>query len=157
MTTATDLWAAVEANYEVNGLITLTNIRDRGATAINLTAGVSAAQHVLDLWAIHTQVAYAPTTASHVAVALQAVIAVLWRRGGSASAIEQVKWDEVFGPEGLLSKIKRTGPRGRMAPSTNSGVQPSSDFTQDGQATRPWSDPKSLPLGLLPQRRTAES
>lgn len=156
MTQAADLWTSVVAAYDSGGLISLTNIRDRSATAVNTTTGQNAAQEVIDLWPAFAQVAYDDTDALHVAVARQGVIAVLWRRGGSASTIEQVKWDEVFGDDGLLAKVRRTGARGRVSPLTNSGLSSSPDQTSDGRTVRPWSDPDSFPTGTLPLRRTVD-
>lgn len=156
MTAASDLWTAVKADYDAAGLLTLTNIRSRGATTINDTVGTAAAQAVINLWPIYAQTAYDQTNVMHVEVAELGVIAMLWRRGGSASSIEQVKWDEVFGDNGAVSKLKRTSSRGHASPGSNSGVQPSSELTQDGRPVLPWSDRRSLPLGILPQRLTAE-
>ena len=148
MTAASDLWAAVKVDYDAGGLLTLTNIRNRAATTINDTIGTSAAQAVVNLFPMHAQVDYDSTNAAHVECGKLGVIAVLWRRGGSASAIEQVKWDEVFGDAGVLSKLKRTGPRGRVAPVSNSGVTQAPEQTSDGSNVRGWSDPESLPVGL---------
>lgn len=156
MSATTELWAAVVTSYDSAGLVTLTNIRDRAATTINTTAGEDAAGDVINLWPIYAQVDYDSTDAKHVAVGKLGVIALLWRRGGSASAIEQVKWDEVFGDEGMISRLKRTGPRGHAAPSTNSAVQQSLESTTDGRQVRGWSDPDAIPNGLLPLRRTVD-
>lgn len=155
---ASALWTAVKAAYDADGLITLTNIRDRAQTAVDDTVGQSAAQEVIDLWPLYAQEDYDPTDGQHVRVAEHGVIAVLWRRGGSSTSIEQVKWDEVFSPEGMVAKVRRTGPRGRQGPSTNSEVQQRSGLTSSGQKVRGWSDPDSLPGGrsFLPQRRIAE-
>ena len=150
------LWAQVVAQYDASGLIPLTNIRDRSAVAIDTAAGVRAAQSVIDLWAMHAQVAYDGTDSHHVTVAVLGVIALLWRRGGSASAIEQVKWEEVFGSDGLLSKIRKTGPRARVGPITNSGVSTAPERLSDGSSVRGWSDRARLPPGYLPNRRSAE-
>lgn len=155
MTAATELWASVESAYDAGGLISLTNIRDRSATTVNDTVGESAAQEVIDLWGIYAQADYDSTDATNVAIGRQAVIAVLWRRGGSASTIEQVKWEEVFGDEGLIAKLKRTNSRGRISPSTNSGVQQSSELS-GGRAVRPWSDPDAIPNAFLPRRRIVD-
>lgn len=156
MTAASDLWASVVAAYDAGGLVTLTNIRDRAATTINTTAGEAAAQEVIDLWDIYAQAAYDEADAKHLAVARQAVVAMLWRRGGTASAIEQVKWEEVFGDDGLLSKIKRTGSRSRSSPTSNSGVKASSELDASGRQQRPWSDPGAVPRGMMPSTRPVD-
>jgi len=154
--TATALWAAVVADYDTDGLISLTNIRDRSATTIDTAVGEAAAQGVINLWPIYAQTDYDPDNPVHVEVAELGVIAMLWRRGGSASAIEQVKWDEVFGDEGLITRLRRTGPRGRQRPSSNSGVQQAPERDASGRAVRGWSDLQSLPANYMPLRRTVE-
>jgi hypothetical protein len=83
------------------------------------------------------------------------VIAVLWRRGGSASAIEQVKWDEVFGDQGVVARLRRVSVRGRLSPRSNSGVQQKAERDENGQAVRGWSDRESLPVNYLPTRTGA--
>ena len=152
MAIANDLWAAVVADYDADGLITLTNVRDRAATTIDDTVGTSAAQAVINLWPVYAETEYDETKDLHVEVAEMGVIAVLWRRGGSATTIEQVKWDEVFSPEGLINKIRRTGPRGHEGPSSNSGVTQKSELTSSGRRVRGWSDRESLPPSFLPRR-----
>jgi len=153
--TAAALWAAVVVSYDSDGLITLSNIRDRSATSIDTTAGEDAAQGVINLWDMYAQEAYDASDATHVEVAKEGVIALLWRRGGSSSSIEQIKYDTVFSDTGLISKVKRTGPRGRAGPSTNSGVSQRAETTTDGQRVRGWSDRESIPEGILPSRRIA--
>lgn len=155
MASADDLWDSVVVTYDEDGLIALTNIRDRSATTANASAGLSAAQGVIDVWPAYAQVEYDPTNALHVEVAKRATIAMLWSRGGSSSSIAKVEWDEVFGDGGLLEKIRRTSARGRQGPSTNSGVESSSEFLS-GRAVRGWSDRESLPREILPSRRTAD-
>ncbi len=155
MTAATELWAAVVASYDNDGLLTLTNIRNRAATTITTATGEDAAQGVIDLWASWTQVAYDSTKSAHVEVGKQGVIAMLWRRGGSAAAIAQVKWEDVFGSDGLISKVLTTGPRGRQGPSSNSGVTQKSE-TVNGRNVRGWSDLASLPTGHMPRQAIAE-
>lgn len=155
MSDATDLWTAVVTSYDADGLIELTNVRDRTATTVDTTAGQDAATSVLALWPAYAQVVYDGTNALHVEAAKQGVIAMLWRRGGSATTIEQVKWDEVFGTDGIITRVRRTGPRGHRVGSSNSGVT-SSRETINGQRVRGWSDKDSLPSGYLPRRQIAE-
>lgn len=154
--TATALWAAVVADYDTDGLISLTNIRDRSATTIDTAVGEAAAQAVINLWPIYAQVDYDPSNAVHVEVAELGVIAMLWRRGGSSSAIEQVKWEEVWGDDGMVTRLRRTGPRGRQRPSSNSGVQQAPERDASGRAVRGWSDLQSLPPNYMPLRRSVE-
>ncbi len=153
--TAAALWAAVKLDYDSDGLVTLTNIRNRAATTINDTVGEAAAQAVLNLWPAYVQTTYDAANLLHVEAGEMATIAVLWRRGGTSSTIEQVKWDEVFGDDGILSKIRRTGPRARMAPASNSGVDQAAEQTSDGSPVRGWADRESLPPNFLSTRRSA--
>jgi hypothetical protein len=149
--TATALWAAVVASYDADGLLALTNIRDRTATAINATVGQSAAQAVIDLWPAYAQESYDAANPLHVEVGKRATIAVLWSRGGTSAEIARVEWAEVFGDGGMVEKVRNTGARARVGPVTNSGIQPSRDQTIDGRPVRGWSDPASLPAGFLPR------
>ena len=154
MTDATDLWDFVVANYESEGLINLTNPRDNNATAVDATYGATAAQEVIDLFPLYGQVTYDASDSQHIAVGRRALIAVLFERGGTSSSIAQVEWAEVFGDDGLMSKLKRTGARGRQGPSSNSGVSQRSELTSNGRKARPWSDPAALPggRGFMPRR-----
>lgn len=141
-----DLWAYVESVYDADGLVTLTNIRDRSATTVNDTVGLAAAQSVIYLWPAYAQVDFDELDGLHLEVGAVAVIAILWRRGGASSEIEEVKWDQVWGPEGMIQKVRRTDPRGRAGPKSNSGTITSSESgTQYG-----WSDLRSLPAGYMP-------
>jgi len=149
------IWTAVVASYDSDGLITLTNIRDRSATSVSTATGQNAAQGVIDLWPAYAQVAFDVDDALHLEVAKRATIAMLWERGGSSSEIAKVEWDEVFSPDGLLARIKRTGARGRQGPSSNSGVQQKAEQTASGGKYRGWSDRESLPVSYLPNRKTA--
>lgn len=151
--TATALWAAVVDGYEANGLIQLTNPRDRSAVAIDTTYGEKIAQSVIDIFKAYTQVDYDSSDALHVEVGMAACIALLWRRGGTSTNIEKVKWEEVFGGEGMANVLKKTDPRGHEGPSTNSGLtQPAENC--EGGTYLPWSHPRALPGGYsyLPQR-----
>jgi hypothetical protein len=158
MTDATDLWDSVVANYESEGLINLTNPRDNNALAVDGTYGGTAAQEVIDLFPLYGQVVYDAANAQHVAVGRRAVLAILYERGGTSSATASTEWAEVFGDDGLLSKLKRTSVRGRSSPSSNSGVSQRSELTSDGRRVRGWSDADSLPLGrrFLPRRTIVE-
>lgn len=151
--TAAALWAAVVVSYDADGLISLTNINDNAATAIDTTIGEDAAQDVIDYWPIYAQEEYDSTDSTHVAVGKMAVIAVLWRRGGTSTTIEQVKWDEIFSSDGMIAKVRRTGPRARQKPKSNSGVSQRSELS-NGRRVRDWADPDALPLGrtYLPRR-----
>lgn len=150
LTDAETLWEATKDNYSAAGLISLTNIYVRDQDDIDDDVGVSAAQHVLDLWPIHAQNDFDVTSATHVAVGVQAVIAVLWRRGGSATQIEQVKWETVFGDDGLLGKVRKTGPRAHGVPAISGNTKSKSEGTLSGRPIQPWADTGSLPVNFPP-------
>lgn len=154
---ATALWAAVATSYEEQGLITLTNIRDRSATAIDTTSGEDAAQGVIDLWPIYAQADYDAANAAHVEVGKRAVIAMLWQRGGVANTVAKVEWDEVFGDSGLIGRLRKTTSRAHASPITNSGTTTSSELLPNGQPILGWSDRRNLPVGFLSNRRGAPS
>jgi hypothetical protein len=152
--TATTLWGAVVDAYDEEGLITLTNPRTNAATSINDEKGTSAAQEVLDLFPIYAQQEADLTDGATLAVCRRGVIAVLYERGGTASTIAAVEYGEVFGDEGLVSKLKRTSARARSNPQSNSGVKTKSELSSTGRGVRGWSDPESLPGGrsYMPRR-----
>jgi len=154
--TYAELWNAVVCDYDLDGLVTLTNTRDRSATEIDHVAGRRAAQAVIDLFPLYAQAAYDSSNAQHLEAAELGVIAMLWRRGGTASAIENVKWETVFGDDGLIAKIRKTKPRARIVPTSNSGTQQSSELNSDGSKIYGWSDPAGLPAGFLSQPKAAE-
>lgn len=146
MTDQADLWAYVTTIYDADGLTSLTNIRDRAATTADANVGTAAALSVIRLWPAYAQVDFDVDDGLHLEVAAAGVIAMLWRRGGAATSIEVVKWDTVFGDDGMISKVKRTDPRGRPGPSSNSGTI----TTQESGTQYGWSDRSSLPPGYLP-------
>lgn len=150
MTDATDLFEAVKLAYDNDGLITLTNIRDRTADSIDETYGDATAQSVIDLWPAWAQNDYDASNALHVEVAMEGWIALAWRRGGTSSAIAEVNWDSVFGPAGMISNVKKTGPRGRSGPKSNSNVTQPTGLTSTGRRKVPWSHPDSFPVNFAP-------
>ena len=148
--TATALWAATLADFDVDGLIQLTNPGEPDANAVNTTAGESAAQAVITLWPVYTQTTYDASDDLHVEIGKHATIAMLWRRGGSSQSIEQVKWDRVFDRDnGMASYLRRTDPRAHRGPSSNSDVSQKNT----GERYRGWSDRESLPSGMAINRK----
>jgi hypothetical protein len=148
------IWTAVKARYDSAGLTTLTNILDPSQTTVDDTVGTEAANGVLNLWPAYAQVAFDINDGTHTEAAVLGTIATLWRRGGSSTTIEQVKWDEVFGPDGIIAKIRRTNPRAHGVPSSNSGVSQKAEQTSAGGRYRGWSDRESLPAHYMPRRTT---
>ena len=153
---ATDLWTAVTAAYSTQALMDLTNPDDRSASTANATKGEAAAQAVIDLWPIYAQEDYDASSSLHVQVAVMGTIAMLHRRGGSSSEVDKVTWEEVFGPDGALMKLKRTGARARILPQISGNTQRSTEGTTSGTPQRPWSDSDSRPEGLSPDLNPAD-
>ena len=146
------LWTYVTSIYDSDGLVTLTNIRDRTATTVSDSVGTAASQSVIYLWPAYAQTEFDETDGLHLEVGAVAVISVLWRRGGASSAIEEVKWDQVWGPEGMIQKVRRTDARARAQPKSNSGTKTSKESgTQFG-----WSDLRSLPANYMPKVRDTD-
>jgi hypothetical protein len=155
MSDASDLWAAVAARYDSQTLLALTNIHDRSATTADATVGTQAAQDFIDLWDIYAQEDYDASDSTHVAVGVRGVLAILAERGGHAPESATVKWESVFGADGMIAHVRRTGPRSRQGPSTNSGVKQSSELSS-GRQIRGWSDKAAFPDGILPTDRTVD-
>lgn len=144
------LWAYAKTVYDSDGLVSLTNIGDRSATAIDDTVGEAAALSVIRLWPSYAQSDFDVSDPVHLETAVDGIIAMLWRRGGASTTIEQVKWDTVFGEGGTIEKLRRTSSRGRSGPSSNSRTITSTTTTRHYG----WSDPASLPPGYLPSNRS---
>ncbi|MAH48802.1 hypothetical protein CMI37_23445 [Candidatus Pacearchaeota archaeon] len=152
MTDQSDLWTAVQLDYVAAGLISLTNVHDTTATSVNDTVGTAASLSVIELWPVLAQEDYDGTDAAHVQIAGFGVIALLWRRGGTATEIEKIKWSEF---EELMTRLKRTNARARLTPTSNSSTTQSSEQSSSGRNIRPWSDSDSMPMGTLPSSRSA--
>ena len=146
MGTAEDLWTEVKTSYGTPLLTSLTG-GDRNGSIPDDVKGVDAAQGVLDLWEPHVQAKYDAADRQHVEVAKRGVIAMLWSRGGTGAEVARVKWDDVFGDNGLMVKLRRTGSRGRISP------EKGDTYSRDiGDRARPnWSDPSRRPANSLPR------
>lgn len=145
------LWAYVQTVYDTEGLLTLTNRSAREATTVDDTVGLAASQSVLNYWPAYAHIDFDVDDALHLEVATEGVIAMLWRRGGASTTIEQVKWDTVFGDGGTIEKLRRTGPRGKQGPNSNSAIKTSAE-NENGDTPYGWSDRRATPPGLLPNR-----
>ena len=156
MTEQSELWTSVKASYASSILISLTNIVDGAGTSIDDTVGTSAALEVINLWNMYAQIDYSSADATHVAVGRRGTIAVLWERGGTTAEVAQIKWDSIFGTDGIIARIRRTGPRARQGPSTNSNMTQDSGLSA-GRRKRPWSDVESLPHNWMPSDTIARS
>lgn len=143
-----DLWTAVKDRYDEPGLISLTNVRKRDVGAINDTVGTQAAKDVILSFYVDVQTDYNPTSEVHLMMATEGVIAMLWRRGGTAATIQRVKWEDWVE---RATALKMVEPRGHAAPGTNSGLQPTKDC-YGHRPCRPWADKINF-RGLLPRRR----
>lgn len=144
------VWATVKARYPSDALVTLTNRTETGGDAIDDDVGEAAATSFLSLWPAYAQVEFDETNSLHLEAATFGVIAVLWRRGGTALETAKVEWDDVFGAEGILAKIKRTDPRSHRGPASNSDVARRIDT---GGPYVGWSDRAAHPDGTFPRRR----
>lgn len=142
-----DLWAAVKLRYDEPGLISLTNVRKRSTPAINDTVGTQAADDVILCYYTDIQTDYDPDSKVHVMVAVEGVVAMLWRRGGSAATIQRVKWEDWIERAKILKNVE---PRGHAQPQTNSGLQPTTDC-YGHRPCRPWADKINF-RGLMPRR-----
>lgn len=150
MTDATDLWAAVLVSYDNKSLRELTGVHDPTITGVNDTVGEDAAQGVINYWPVYAQIDYDGSLGLHVEVAKRGVIALLYERGGSSPQVAKLKWDDVF-TNGIIDKLKNTGPRGRQGPKTNSNLTQPTGLSASGRRKIPWSSPEALPIGMLPR------
>ena len=150
--TADTVWAAVKTRYAADALVSLTNRTDTSASTIDDTVGTAAATSFLALWPAYAQVEFDVADAAHLEVATFGVIAVLWRRGGTALETAKVEWDDVFGAEGMIARIRRTDPRSHRGPASNSDVARAVDT---GGPYLGYADRAALPEGILPRRRRA--
>ena len=150
MTESSELWAAVEASYDSVTIDQLTNVNANNASAENDTIGLDAAAEAIALWDVYAQVDYDSTDATHVAVGKYAVIAILRARGGTIEGVAQAAWENVFGPEGMIARVKNTGPRGHAAPLSSSDRKRQSELSS-GSKRKQGSDPSrvtdNLPRG----------
>lgn len=146
------VWTAVKARYDSASLISLTNINDRDQTAIDDTVGTEAANGTLNLWPAYAQVEFDVSDGLHLEVAVRGTIAMLYERGGTSTDVAKIEWEEVFSNDGLMGKLKRTGPRGHQAPSSNSGVTTSSESSA-GRNVMGWSDRKASGAQFMTARR----
>ena len=71
------VWTAVTARYADAGLISLTNIRSRAASATSTAVGTEAANGVLGLWPAYAQVVFDVSDTLHIEVAVRGTIAML--------------------------------------------------------------------------------
>lgn len=156
MTDATDLWASVESHYDANTLTQLTNVKDVTATSADDTHGALVAQEFIDLFPQYAETDYDASDTTHVAIGRHGVVALLRKYRGSTSEVAQRDWDEVFGTDGMLVRLKLTNARAHGVPQSNSDTTRTAE-TSGGRNTKDWSDPDTLPGGssFLPSRETA--
>lgn len=145
------VWTAVVARYDNDSLVSLTNINDRDQGSIDTTVGTEAANGTLNLWPAYAQVEFDVSDGLHLEVAVRGTIAMLQERGGTSTDVAKIEWEEVFANDGLMGKVKRTGPRGRQGPSSNSGVTTPAE-TSNGRAVIGWSHRNNFPW-MTPSRR----
>ena len=146
-----DLWTAVKDRYDEPGLISLTNVRKRNEGTINDAVGTQASKDVILSYYIDVQTDYDPASEVHLMLACEGVIAMLWKRGGTAATISKVKFEDWILRAQALKGVE---PRGHAAPGTNSSLQPSPDCGGHTPC-RPWADRMNF-RGLLPRRGRAD-
>jgi hypothetical protein len=137
MTAADDLWAAVKNNYDEQMLISLTNVRKRENAGIEDSVGTSAAQSVINWYPIIVQADYDEGSAQHVEVGMVGVIAMLWRRGGSAANAEKIRWEDWVQ---LAETLKGVEPRAH-------GLPESGDVNGKDCSADPACPPGCRPMG----------
>jgi hypothetical protein len=142
-----DIWTKVKARYPEDTLIDLTSVQDPDLGAIDDTYGTDAADEVLDLWEMNAEVDFDVANTTHLSLAVRATFAVMMVRARNTPDA-QLAYDRVFGSEtleGEFARFRRTGPRGRLEPTTTGPTT-----TTSGEAVRPYSSRKAMPTGFLP-------
>lgn len=135
-----DVWTKVKLRYPVQALIGLTNLHSTAASTVSDTVGIEAAADVLGYWNMYAEVLFDVSDDGHMAVAVDGVIATLMKRK-IATPEAHKEWDLVFGDEGKIAKLRRTGPRSRRVARTSGP-----DNTSSGNRL-PYSHPRAIGRG----------
>lgn len=147
-----DLWTAVRARYSDQELRPLTNVRQPNATVVDDAAGTAAALTTIRMFGIYAETDYDEANPIHLEVATFGVIAILFQRGGVAPNVAEIEFGEVFGPDGMIQRIRRTDPRAHGLASKSGNARRSPE-SRDGRAVMPWSDRERIPEGIVPRPR----
>lgn len=141
-------WDAVKDRYDAQALAELTQQRDTTDGTIDDTVGERAVTAVTSLWPVYVQEAYDETEQGHLELAVEGVIAMLFKWGGTTHRIAQVRWDEWLD---FARAWRNTHARARIIPDTS---KPDTQQKSQPPSTphTPWSDDRRFD-GLSPGRR----
>jgi len=148
--TAATLWTATKARKDAYAILSLTNPRDTSAVTPNDSVGEQAAADVLGFWSIYAQEDFDESNEAHLVAAVEGVVAQLWRRNAPTSEAADRAWKLVFGDDGMVAKIRSTGPRSAQGPVI---ARRRDEVSRDGYALRSFGDRRNVPAGVLPKRR----
>lgn len=127
-------------------LVQLTNPRDGHAPTSVGTAKLTRACSRVTYWfAIYAGAEYDSSQPIHVDIAVDGVVALLRKWGGSSKGWAQTTWDQF---KEACAELAEVSTRARPEPATNSELTPS-DENPSGTTVRPWSDPSRF-RGILP-------
>lgn len=115
MSAASELQAAVVADYADDYLVSITNPQEPGFTTVDTTRLLSACTDVIADWKLYSVGVYDSTDATHVKVAKKGVIALLLERCGHASQEASARKAEYTLELERLGRITR---RQRISPSS---------------------------------------
>jgi hypothetical protein len=141
-------WTAVTDRYDNQALVELTQQRDTTTGTVDATVGERAVTAVTALWPVYVQEDYDDTNQGHLELAVEGVIAMLFKWGGTTHRIAQVRWDEWLD---FARAWRNTHARARIVPTTN---KPDTEVKSPAPSTNytPWSDKQKF-SGLTPGRR----
>lgn len=116
-----DLWAAVVERYPDDALVGLTNPRKRNVGAIDTARGVAAAADIINLWfPQYVQRDYdAVHYPQHEVLAVEGVVALLWRQGGTSASVREIQWSDWVA---LAEAHRNVDPRAWAEPGSSSHV-----------------------------------
>lgn len=140
------LWDAVKDRYDAQALVELTQHRDVAATTIDDTYGERAVDGIVALFPTYVQEAFDDTSAAHILIGVEGVIALLFKWGGTTHRVAQVRWEDWLEQ---ARAFRSAGPRARIVPETS---VPASKAPSDPPSTphTPWSDDRRFE-GLSPR------
>lgn len=144
------VWTETKAAKDPNVLRALTRPRDTSATMIDDAVGERAAADALAFWEMHAQTPFDAANPQHLAVAVEATIAQLWRRNAPTSDAAERTWRTVWGDDGLVAKLRATGPRGAQGPALGYAYD---TRNARGRRRRDFGDRRDYPRGILPRPR----
>lgn len=128
----------VIARYPAQVLVEVTNPRDPSASSNGTTLLDQAAASIQNAWfKQYAQQEYDSTDAMHVEVAVDGVMALLFKWGATLRGVARTEWETWVAAARDLASVSS---RARIVPTTNSELTPS-DENPTGGIVRPWGDP----------------